>query len=479
MKRRRRKGRKRVITKLLPYQREGVKKVHEDFDGRALIADSQGLGKSIQAISYCQWHLPRDARVLVICPANLKWNWQYEWKTHARERTEILETLRPAGKDPKSKTRPRVLIVNYDILSPQRGQPGWVNWLVKWKPHAVVIDESEKMKEAKAKWTRAIFSLCRRAAVPKILCLTGTPLEKPIELWTTVNLIRPDIWNDLRSFQFRHCGPRKVPWGPGWTFDGACHLGELHDKLRSHVMVRRTKEEVLKDLPPKLIQTAVVDIADRDQYEEAEREFIKWLARTRGAGKARRAQAAERLVRVGYLKRLAARLKFWEVKNWIDKFFEETGEKLLVFGIHRGMVRGLAKRYPGCAILDGLVSGRDRQTAVDRWNTDRRCRLIVANMDAAGRGWSGRGGSTVLYAEMGWTSRVHAQGLDRLHGINRGVKGRRTRGVFLVAGKTVEERLCKIIQAKSEVAGRVLDGSRESIKIDVMDQLERSYLKDQ
>src|SRR5438045_1523128 len=155
----------------------------------------------------------------------------------------------------------------------------------------------------------------------------------------------------------------------------------------STCMIRRLKQDVLKDLPKKLRIVVPLEIQDRKQYDFAMKNFLLWM-RKKHSTKAKKASRAEQLTKMGYIKRLIAELKLKSVIEWIDNFLEDSESKLLVFGHHKKILRPLAKHYGRrCVLVDGTITGRTRHKAYKRFNRVPKCRLLFGNMKAAGVGW--------------------------------------------------------------------------------------------
>lgn len=466
-----------MSTTPYPYQVEGVRLIHEKFNGRAFLCDSMGLGKTPQALWYARDHLPPNEKVVIVCPASIKWNWEAEIRKHLRASAEVLEGRTP-GKAGRVRRGARFYVLNYDILGPGSGpDKTWCKFLRALRPGLVICDEFHYAKEPSAKRTRWVYDLCE--GVEKVLLLTGTPMtNKPKELFTGLRLLRPDVFPNFRGFARRYCDPRLKPWG--MTYDGATNTEELHQLLKSSCMIRRLKSEVMKDLPP-LTETIVpleLTAAARKEYGKAEADFIAWLKETHPQ-RASSARKAERLVRAGYLKRLSGKLKLPAVKAWIDDFTAGTDEKLLTFGVQRdSVVLALADHYGRAATaVTGKVTGRDRQRCFDRFNTDRGCRLFFGNVVAAGVGWSCTSASTVCFAELDWVPANHSQAANRIHGQNRGVAGKASACYWLVGRGTMDEHLVKIIRDKQAVSDEVLDGvPRDAAANRVLDELEKVML---
>jgi SWI/SNF-related matrix-associated actin-dependent regulator 1 of chromatin subfamily A len=453
-----------TTAEAMPYQRAGVRAI-EAFGGRALLADEMGLGKTLQAL----WFLRRQragptAPAVVVCPAAVKYMWEHEAAKHVGLHAHVIEGTTPPPAGALLTAPPPLTVINYDILR------HWVPWLQRLGPQVVILDECQYIANRRTKRTRAVQRLCR--GVPQVLALSGTPLtNRPSELWPTLNTLRPDLYPSFFTYAQEFCDPRKAPWG--WEFKGATNLPRLHQQLRERVMVRRLKADVLADLPQKVRRVVPMELADRDEYELANRDFRAWLLQ-HAAAKFATATRAEQLTKIGYLLRLTARLKLANVAAWANRWLEETGEKLVLFAVHKAAIKGLRELVDAEAVVvDGSITGRHRQAAVDRFRTNPNTRVFIGNIKAAGTGIDGlqEAASTMAFAELWWRPGDHVQAEDRLHRMGQDA---RTWVNYLVAGGTIEETLCQIIQTKQQTIRSVLDGGTPAgtgDDLNVLDQL--------
>lgn len=449
-----------------PFQSEDVDHIWGRWDGRGLLSWEMGLGKTYGALLGAKRYLPLDARIAVVCPKTVKEVWRQEALKHFGMRAEVLSGR--ATSCSSFGLKPRLTVINYDVLGVPLGQNNtWTEYLRSLKLDLLIFDEIQYIKSETAKRSKACEALAE--GVPHIIGLSGTPmLNRPIELWFMLKIIKRDLFPNRRLFGLKFCDAKLERWG--YSFNGATRTDELHRILTKNAMRRRLKIEVLSQLPPKTRSVIPMDISkkDRNEYDEAARTFIAWLAKI-SPSKAARALKAEAMVRLGYLKRLAGRFKIESVIEWITEFIEWTNEKLLVFGIHRSVLHELHDKFPNSVIIDGSVTGPHRDEAIARFNKQTKCRLMFSNMTAAGVGWSCTSASTVLFVEMGWTPGEHVQAEDRCHGISRGT-GNPVNSYYAVTKDTIEEDLCKIIQKKQDVLASVLDG-KSSGDLNVFDIL--------
>lgn len=452
----------KLRTKPHKYQVEGVAGIWK-FKGSALLADDMGLGKTLQWLMFfAETHRSPG---LVICPAHLKWNWEREAWTHFGLRSHVLE-----GQTIPKKfyLKHPLVIINYDILK------FWLPVLAEINPRVVAIDECHKIANRSAQRTKLTRLLASRAKFR--VCLSGTPLlNRPAELWTSLNLVCPAEFPSFRAFAERYCKPERKPWG--MQYKGAENLSELRRKLRRTCMIRRRKADVLKDLPAQGRSIVPLEIKNRKEYVAAQKDFIGWLTK-QSAGLAKKAIKAQQVVKQGYLLRLIARLKVPSVIEWIDNYQSESDEKLIVFGHHRSVLGELVKRYGSkCVLINGSVTGQARQRVVDRFNKDKRIKLLFANTTAANSGWSCTSTSTTAFCEFEWTSGEHLQAEARTHGLGRGRKGVRSHSYYLVGRDTIEDLLCKLLQKKQRDLEETLDGIGKGDSLDLHDELTRLLLE--
>lgn len=423
--------------------------------GGILLADEQGLGKSAQVSALAKqqglWPL------LVVCPASLKGNWQRELKLWAGCEESLVLEGKSLGSLPDP--LPQAVIVNYDILYDQQSLLRRYQWA------CIAFDEVHNLSNRASKRTKAAKAISRMTT--KVIGISGTPvMNRPADFWPILNIIRPELFPSWQAFAHRYCDPRKTHWG--WEYKGAKNLGELHEKIKPF-MLRRLKEDVL-DLPSKTHTVVPLTLEDRSELQAAENDFISWLAANSRYGSVTAAQKAEAVTKLGVLLRLTAKLKCRAVVAWSRKFFRDhPNEKLILFAIHTNMVDVLQRKIldEGVVVIDGSTPTKKRQAIVDSFQNDPKTRLMVANIKAAGVGLTLTAASTVAYAELWWTPSMMAQGADRVHRIGQKED---CSICYLIVPDTVEERICRAIQTKQQVANCIVDG-RQAAELPVLDLL--------
>lgn len=449
--------------KLYPFQKEGVERI-KGFDGRVLLADSMGLGKTVQALSYLTT-TPGVLPAVVVCPASVKFVWEQE-----AERMGV-SSIVLSGRAPYEVEPVDLYIINYDILVDKvkifrNGRMkvlggAWLKTLRRFQPQTIIIDECHFAKNPKSKRTKAIKKLCRK--IPHVLALSGTPMtNRPAELWPTLNLLRPDVWPAFWPFAQSYCGLTHGYFG--WDWSGATNLDKLNVQLTKYVMIRRRKEDVLKDLPAKLRDTVPCEMRKPIEYQEAETDFAGWLQENYGPDKKPMA-----LTKVGYLLRLAAKLKARAVIRWINEFLESSDEKLVVFAKHHKMIDAIVKHVDYRSVtLDGRMSADKKKDAVTQFQQDKKIRLFVGNIKAAGVGITLTAASTVAFTELDWVPSDLNQAEDRCHRIGQ---EHPVWVHYLIAKGTVEERLCAALIKKQAVMDKAIDGTRTIDNFDLFAEI--------
>lgn len=443
-----------IVTELTGYQHEGVLAIRQ-FRGKALLADEQGLGKTVQSLFWIR-KIPKHRPVIIVAPASMKYTWQSEALLHFNMRTEVLE-----GRKPRRGLPGDIVVLNYEILH------AWLPVLLKAKPQCVVFDEISYCKNTTAQRTKAAIKLSK--GVPSRLGLSGTPMvNRPIELWPVLKIIRPDIFPSKEEYAWRYCKPRYTPWG--WQYTGATRTKELNQILRQEVMIRRLKRDVMPELPDKERRMISYRLPDKKQkeYDYAQREFLKWL---RGVSPSRavKAKKSPALTKVGYMLRLVAQMKIAWTAQWIEEFFENhPGEKLVALTMHRFVIDHLKDRFPKALIIDGRVTGRLRHETVRSFQNNPRSNLLLGNWRAAGMGITLTAACHFVGLDFPWTPGDLFQGEDRIH---RYGQKRKVIIFYLAVLNTIEEKLIKILRSKAKILDAVLNGEASEEDLDIFEAL--------
>lgn len=438
---------------LMPYQKAGVS--YASSVGRCLIADQMGLGKTVEAIATLEL---RDAfPAVIVCPASLKENWRREINKWLPHRTVNIVS----GKT--DIVNADVNIVNYDILYK------FVDAIQHLGPSGLVLDESHYVKNGSSKRTKAAKDIASK--VPKsgsVLLLSGTPVtNRPSELVSQLEIMGMlsrfgGKWAFLKRYTAAYHN------GFGWDTNGASNLMELNTKLRQNCYIRRTKDEVLKELPEKSRNVIHLEPSGKGEkeYLSAENDLVLFLRENGYKSK----DSSEHMARTQVLKRLAAWAKMDSVEEWIDSFLESCDRKLVVFAHNVDVVDHLAAKYGGLRV-SGRDSLEERQHAVDSFQNDPKSRVIVLNLQAGGVGITLTAGSDVVFVQMGWTPGEHDQAEDRCHRIGQ---KNNVQAWYLLGSGTIDEDIYYLVDSKRSVVDAVTEGDeveQQSLVKDLMNRI--------
>jgi SWI/SNF-related matrix-associated actin-dependent regulator 1 of chromatin subfamily A len=452
---------KGLKRELFPFQKDGVASI-EARNGRKILGDDPGLGKTIQAIAWLHLH-PEKRPVIVLCPAHLKLNWKQEIEQTlpGKPRIQVL-----SGAKPYTITG-EIIIINYDILSK------WLETLQALKPQVLIFDEAHYIKSNSAQRTKATKKLAK--GIPHVIAITGTLIvNRPAEAYNAVNTIDKNLFPNFWKFAHKYCGARHN--GFGWDFSGATNKEELHRILVDSVMIRRRKADVLTDLPDKLYSYIPMEIDNDKEYSKAENNFIRYLMEVKGREAASKAQQAEHLVKIEGMKQLAVKGKMKQAIEWIKNFLEAdgNGNKLVVFAVHKTAMEALVNEFKDIAVkVDGGMSAEARDHSVKEFQNNPKIKLFVGNIQAAGTGLTLTASSAVAFLELPWTSGDLLQAEDRCHRIGQ---KNSVNVYYLLAEGTIEEKIAQLLDEKRKVVEAVLDGKQVK-ETNLLTELIKKYSK--
>lgn len=449
-----------------PYQKEGIAYALEKK--RCFFGDQPGLGKTLQAIGTA--FIARAWPALVICPASLKINWQREWKKFTGKDAIILDDRNKNNWHRYYEMKCcDVFITNYESLKKffVEDFAGGVTRSMRLKPEAglfrcVIIDESHRCKSGKTQQSKICYKLCQGKEYRFLL--TGTPsINGPKDLIEQLKIMgRLDDFGGYKSFEQNFLqGPRE-----------ASNLEMLNWRLWNTCFFRREKAKVLSQLPDKMRQVVHMDITNRKEYGDAERDLLGYLSCYEHADdeKLRRAERGKVMVQMQKLRQIAARGKISAAVEFIRDMMD-SGEKLIVFAFLKEVVQAIKDVFPDAVTIVGGNSGQDRQTAVDRFQNDPACRLILCNYKAAGVGLTLTASSRVAFIEFPWTFADCEQAEDRAHRIGQ----KDSVNCYYFLGKnTIDEDSWEIIQTKKDIANDVT-GTDDQVPEKAVDAIMLKY----
>ncbi len=445
-----------MLVEPYEYQREGIAYALEKK--RCIMGDEPGLGKTAQAIGVLT--VTKAFPALVICPASLKVNWQRELKKFGGLNAVILtdknrSTWQRFWQIKRKDGRPcaEVFITNYESLrkffvTRIRREGRFTLKSVEFDERkdlfrTVIIDESHKCKTASTQQSKFVQGIAQGKEY--IFELTGTPVvNNNIDLIQQLTIMgRLNDFGGYSRFMARYCaGERK-----------SSHLKELNYLLRKNCFFRRLKKDVLTQLPDKTRSYLVMDIDNRKEYRAAEKDVINYLKQYKDADdeKIQRTIRGAIMVKMGILKQISARGKVGAAIDIIHNTID-GGQKLIVFCFLKEVVAALKQEFRDAVTVTGDDNDRQKQWAVDRFQTDDSCRLIILNYKSGGVGLTLTAASNVLFIEQPWTAADCNQAEDRAH---RNGQKNAVNCVYLLGKDTIDEYMYDLIQTKRNISDGV------------------------
>jgi superfamily II DNA or RNA helicase len=432
------------------YQKEGLGWMHflRDFGFGGCLADDMGVGKTAQVLALLEER--RTAGVgpsLVVVPKSLVFNWKLE-AARFTPGLRVLDYTGP-GRREHALTDWDLIVTTYGTL--RRDVPEFQDREFDY----VVLDEAQAIKNAETESAKAVRLLRGRHR----LALSGTPVENHLgELWSLFEFLNPGMLGTARVFQ-----------GTGGALRNPSEATRrvLAQALRPFIL-RRTKQQVAAELPPKTEQTVYCELEpeQRRLYDELRAHYRSTLlGRVDREGLAKsKIQVLEALLRLrqaachpGLLDAGRAGEPSAKVEMLLDQLAEvrEEGHKALVYSQFTSFLAIVRRRLDEEGVTYEYLDGktRDRQARVERFQGDPECPLFLISLKAGGLGLNLTAAEYVFLLDPWWNPAVEAQAVDRAHRIGQ------TQQVFayrLIAQDTVEEKVLELQKTKRDLAAAIL-----------------------
>ncbi|MCB9646628.1 MAG: DEAD/DEAH box helicase [Deltaproteobacteria bacterium] len=462
------------MGKLRDYQQEGLGWLRflEDNNFSGCLADDMGLGKTVQVLAMLQGrHRPGGQRPsdhrpsLIVVPKSLVYNWIKEASKFAPDLKAVPYTGGGRLKYKDDLLDQDLVVTTYGTLRQD------ILHLLEIRWNAVVLDEAQAIKNPRSQAAKA----CRLLRSEYRLAISGTPIENSLdELWSLFEFLNPGMLGGLDDFSAKAKGA-----DDGW-------LELLSTSLRPF-MLRRTKQQVLTELPEKTELTLMVDLDEdqRKKYDELRDYYRASLSSTvqevgLGRAKIQVLEALLRLRQAACHPGLIDTSRLDEPSSKLEVLYEKldeliaNGHKALIFSQFTRLL-GVVKRWLEARgikheYLDGAT--RDRQAGVDRFQSDPENKVFLISLKAGGCGITLTSSDYVFLLDPWWNPAVEAQAIDRAHRMGQ------KNPVFayrLIARDTVEEKIAKLQEEKRKLADAIITGETGLMKELTMEDLERLF----
>jgi len=440
---------KGFVGKLRDYQREGLGWMEflRRFSFGGCLADDMGVGKTAQVLAMLESRRGKHGPSLVVVPRSLVFN----WKEEAARFTPKMRVLDYTGI-----SRVASDFASHDLVLTTYGTLR--RDAVKLKDvefDYLVLDEAQAVKNSSTESAKAVRLLHGKHR----LALSGTPVENHIgELWSLFEFLNPGMLGAASVFQMANSSNKAI--------DADSRL-MLARALKPFIL-RRTKDQVVKELPAKTEQTVYCELgtAQRILYDELREHYRGALLKRidqDGIGKSK-IMVLEALLRLrqaachpGLIDPKRAGESSAKLDTLLEQLREviETGHKALVFSQFTSMLKLLRARLDAGKVVYEYLDGktRNRQATVNRFQSDADCKLFLISLKAGGLGLNLTEAEYVFLLDPWWNPAVEAQAVDRAHRIGQ------KRSVFayrLIARDTVEEKVLELQKTKRELAAAII-----------------------
>ncbi len=450
-------------AELRPYQKEGLAWLQflREYDLGGVLADDMGLGKTVQALAHLALEKAAGRAgqpTLVIAPTSLVSNWRREAEQFAPELKVLV--LHGAGRKALFREIPRhdLVITTYPLLMRDE------EVLASHEYHLLILDEAHVIKNPKSKASRAVRELSARHR----LCLTGTPLENHLgELWSLFDFLLPGFLGNQRQFRRLFRNPIEK--------DGDDRRRQRLARRVRPFLLRRTKEKVLQELPPKteMIRSVQLHGQQRDLYETIRTSVhlrVREEIEAKGVGassivildallKLRQVCCDPRLVKLEQAHKVSQSAKLNMLMDLLPEMIDE-GRRVLLFSQFTEMLALIETQVQRRNIPYAKLTGhtRDREGQVDRFQNGA-APLFLISLKAGGMGLNLTAADTVIHYDPWWNPAVERQATDRAHRIGQ------DKPVFvykMLTEGTVEEKIAELQRSKQDLADGILDEAAES-----------------
>jgi SNF2 family DNA or RNA helicase len=432
----------------LSHQKEAIEKLVGN--DKFILADDMGLGKTTSTVIAA---LESDAeKVLIICPASLKINWQREIENYTDKKISIIE-----GKkwEPAEFT-----IINYDILKnfhdpkhPEKSD------ILDYGFDLIVMDEAHYIQNVKAARTKIANNIVKK--VGKVWLLTGTPMtSRPMNYYNLLDLVESPVAENWMAYAIRYCagyqfsvGPKKV-----WNVTGSSNLEELRDRTKPQVL-RRLKEDIL-DLPEKIITPVHLRLKSKE-YEKMMGEYYDWYNSSE--------ESSSLTIQFSKLMMVRQVIAESKIKDTIElaQNIIDQGKKVIIFTNFTDTLNKLTDAFPKVSVkLDGKMSKPQRQHSVDEFQNNDKIKVFVGNLKAAGVGITLTAAEAVIMNDLSFVPSDHSQAEDRAYRYGQKFS---VSVYYPIFENTIEGVIYNILNKKKNIFETVM-GDNEG-KGDVMEEI--------
>jgi SNF2 family DNA or RNA helicase len=436
--------------KLMNFQKEGL-----DFllksSGNALLADEMGLGKTVQTLSYVSTE-KQTFPVLIVAPLVTLKNWEREIEKFLKRKSRngrIVESESPSVtliRTGKSKELPKsdMYVINYELLL-KRSED-----IEKIGIRTIVCDEVHNLRSKTTQKYKAVKKLAALSTVQYRIGLSGTPIyNRGSEIWPIIDILKPGLLGSFKEFCEYFCYVNDK--GKAIVLENK--RASLRNELQKHVMLRRKKSDVLKELKDKVRYKEVI-ASDTDFYLEELDKIWKKLESEQKEAQTEFSKSASYHRAIQSERQIAGVAKIPHVINFVKNIME-IEESVVVFCHHKVIHKLLhesLQEFSPVSIIGGQ-SDDTRQDQIDKFQKGE-SKLMIAGIRAGNVGINLTRAKYVIFAELDWSPAIHRQAEDRLHRIGQ---KNTVFAYYLIGNGTLDDHVASILVDKSYEIDAIMD----------------------
>lgn len=438
-------------VKLFKFQEELIRKMLDKYHNGSkgvLNACDQGLGKTLMTIVLA--NTAKEPRIVIVCKAGLRANWENEIRKFDRALTPIIRTIY-GSKDAYNRGTFRWMITSYSLLNSSAVRKA----IGKFKPTFSVFDESQELSGMRTERTERCRQLS--AYTRNSMFVSGTPIRTGImDIFPTLNMINKDLFPDYHQFANLYAQERVNPFTKVVEYYGGKNLSELSKIMHEHLFVRMTKQEALPELPPKTFQEIELDcenVAPPFSPQEIRR-IMSAIDRGEDIAQfTKKPKVAKLRQELGIAKLKAGK---YFIKDLLD-----DGIPIIVAAYHHSVLNGLSLGFKDYnpLLLTGKTPARQRQILVDQFNSGQ-SNLFALQIEAGGAGLNlQKRCSTVVVLEPPFSPADLNQLVDRTHRIGQ----KNAVNVYMMlARNSYDQTIMRIILRKLTIINKAIKSTEEN-----------------
>lgn len=465
-----------ITAKLRDYQKDGFRWMCrlDAWGAGSCLADDMGLGKTLQALTFLSYKAKEGASI-VVAPKSVVLNWASEAARFAPE-LNVVVLNNVANRDAviENADANDVILCTYGLLVTESVA------LTKKYWNVICLDEAHQIKNRQTMASQTAMDMRSKSRI----IMTGTPLQNNLsELWNLFQFINPGLLGPWARFRDSFMIP---------ALDNEHKI--LLKEITQPFILRRTKQEVLSELPEKLLHTHYVEMTDNEAkvYEEMRRQTEVKFKRHKTPEERKEAESldlnfftelmklrqASCSMRLIYDRWAEQSSKIEALMEIIDNISREPENNILVFSQFTSFLEmikpELKKREMDFLYLDGQTPLEKRQEIVGKFQNGQ-CRLFLSSLKAGGLGLNLTAANYVILLDPWWNPAIENQAMDRAHRLGQ---KRVVSVIRLISSNTIEEKILRLHETKQNLSDDILEGTADSYKLtyeDVMDMVSPFY----